>query len=69
MKTGATMRYTSDLNPSGTKGLATHNKHWGGGGREGRGMDHSSISRMTNATNMKPWELLGVSFNVLKNSS
>ena len=33
MKTGTTMRYTSDPNSSGTKGFGTHTKHQGGGSK------------------------------------
>ena len=41
------------LNPSGTKDFGTYTKHQGG-----IKMDPPSISRMTNATNLKPWEVL-----------
>ena len=50
------------LNPPGTKGFGTHTKHQGGVEK-----DPPSISRMRNATNLKPLEGLGVSFKVSKN--
>ena len=52
------------INPPGTKGFGTHTKHLGGGSKR---TPPPSISRTRNATNLKPLEGLGVSFNVSKN--
>ena len=52
------------FNPKGTNGFGTHTKHqWG----EGPKRALPSISRMTNATNLKPSEVLEVSFKDSKN--
>ena len=49
------------FNPSGTKGFGTHTKHQGGGGGGRKGPTLVSQEREM-LQNLKPSEVLGVSF-------
>ena len=56
------------FNPSGTKSFGTYTKNQERGGGRSKSTT-TSISRRTNAANLKTLEVLGVSFKVSEDSS